>query len=390
MRSVLLKWLVAVVVLVVGIGGLFALNATAKQADEKKKLDTRPIVEVESISPSNYQVMIHASAEVKPQEVTRLAAQVTGEVTGWHPNFVAGGIVKRGDVLFSIERDNYQAAVLQAEAEVARAEAALIQEKAQAQVAKTEASRTPKIKRSPLFLREPQMLSAQAAVKSANASLKRAQRDLANCQVRAPFDALIVSRDIGVGQFVSTGSAVATLNNIETAEVIVPIAGFDSAFLPNKVAGLNATVSTQGFNSITRQGEIVRDLGVIDSDTRMSNLVVQINNPYAINSALPALKFGTYVNVQFAGQSLNAVYRLPQELVNNQTVWVVNKDQQLEPRKVKVLREEQEYFFVSDGLQQGDQVVTTVPEYPLQGMEVRIAGEDDSQSAADPAPSAKQ
>lgn len=390
MRSVLLKWLVAVVVLVVGIGGLFALNATAKQADEKKKLDTRPIVEVESISPSNYQVMIHASAEVKPQEVTRLAAQVTGEVTGWHPNFVAGGIVKRGDVLFSIERDNYQAAVLQAEAEVARAEAALIQEKAQAQVAKTEASRTPKIKRSPLFLREPQMLSAQAAVKSANASLKRAQRDLANCQVRAPFDALIVSRDIGVGQFVSTGSAVATLNNIETAEVIVPIAGFDSAFLPNKVAGLNATVSTQGFNSITRQGEIVRDLGVIDSDTRMSNLVVRINNPYAINSALPALKFGTYVNVQFAGQSLNAVYRLPQELVNNQTVWVVNKDQQLEPRKVKVLREEQEYFFVSDGLQQGDQVVTTVPEYPLQGMEVRIAGEDDSQSAADPAPSAKQ
>ncbi len=71
-------------------------------------------------------------------------------------------------------------------------------------------------------------------MKSAQAALKRANRDLENCRVVAPYDALVVERDVGVGQFVTSGSRVATLNNIEVAEVHVPIAGFDSAFCRNQ------------------------------------------------------------------------------------------------------------------------------------------------------------
>lgn len=57
----------------------------------------------------------------------------------WHPNFVTGGIVKRGEVLFTIESDNYEAAVLQAEAGLASARASLIEEQAKAEVAKRQA-----------------------------------------------------------------------------------------------------------------------------------------------------------------------------------------------------------------------------------------------------------
>ncbi|MFP3458807.1 hypothetical protein R0J89_21390, partial [Psychrobacter sp. SIMBA_152] len=78
--------------------------------------------------------------------------------------------------------------------------------------------------------------------------------------------------------------------------------------------------------------------------------VVRIEDPYGLTNQQPAIKFGTYVQVNFAGTMLNNIYRLPQELVNNQTVWVVNDEQQLEPRKVKVIREEGEYFYISDGL----------------------------------------
>ncbi|MCV5856708.1 HlyD family secretion protein, partial [Escherichia coli] len=65
----------------------------------------------------------------------------------------------------------------------------------------------------------------------------------------APYDALVVERDVGVGQFVTSGSRVATLNNIEVAEVHVPIAGFDSAFLPESIKELTATVTQQGILS---------------------------------------------------------------------------------------------------------------------------------------------
>lgn len=374
MHKVLKKLLVALgVVLVTGLAGA-AVMVSAKKPDETKQVDTRPVVEVEQLAANDHQVLLSTYGEVQPLESTQLAAQVTGEVVSWNERFVAGGIVERGELLFTIEKDNYEAAVLQAEAELARAQAALIEEQAQQDVAKDEAARTPGVKRSALFLREPQVLSAKAAVKSAEAALKRAQRDLDNCEVRAPYDALVISRNVGQGQFVSVGSQVAELNNIETAEVIVPVAGFDSAFLPQRVAGTPATIIREGLNGFTRSAVIDRDSGVVDSATRMSNLVVRVNDPYAMHGQLPKLKFGSYVQVQFAGQTLKEIFRLPQELVNNQTVWVVNKDNLLQPRQVKVVREEDEFFLISGGLDADDRVVVTLPEYPQEGMEVRIAG----------------
>lgn len=374
MHRALKKSLVVVAILVAtGVVGS-GIMATAKKPDETKQVDTRPIVEVESLAASDHQVLLTSYGEVRPLENTLLAAQVSGEVVSWNKRFVAGGIVARGEILFSIEKDNYEAAVLQAEAELARAQAALIEEQAQQQVAKDEAKRTPEVKRSALFLREPQVLSAQAAVKSAEAALKRAQRDLDNCEVRAPYDALIVSRDIGQGQYVTPGSRVAELNNIENAEIIVPIAGFDSAFLPQKVKGIEATITQEGLGGFTRAAKVDRDLGIVDSATRMSNLVIRIDDPYSVRTQQPKVKFGSYVQVQFPGQTLKEIFRLPQELVNNKTVWVVNNENLLEPRKVQVVREENEYFLISSGLDREDRIVLTLPEYPQQGMEVRIAG----------------
>ena len=374
MQGNVLRWAFPFVALALGVAGFVAINAIAKESDKKEVIDTRPTVQVEAVSANDHQVIINSYGEVQPLENTQLSAQVSGEVVSWHPSFVAGGVVGRGETLFTIEKDNYEAAVLQAEAELARAQAMLIEEQAQAKVAEDEAKRFPNKARTDLFLRKPQVLSAQASVKSAQAALKRAQRDLDNCEITAPYDALVVSRNVGVGQFVSMGAQVAELNNIETAEVIIPIAGFDSVFLPERVKGVTATVIKTGLNGFARQAVIDRDLGIVDNATRMSSLVVRIEDPYGLTNQQPAIKFGTYVQVNFAGTMLNNIYRLPQELVNNQTVWIVNDEQQLEPRKVKVIREEGEYFYISDGLQANDKLVTTLPEYPQKGMAVKIAG----------------
>ena len=385
MQGNVLRWIFPFVVLALGVAGFAAINAIAKESDKKEVIDTRPTVQVEAVSANNHQVIINSYGEVQPLENTQLSAQVSGEVVSWHPSFVAGGIVGRGETLFTIEKDNYEAAVLQAEAELARAQAMLIEEQAQAKVAEDEAKRFPNKARTDLFLRKPQVLSAQSAVKSVQAALKRAQRDLDNCEVSAPYDALVVSRNVGVGQFVTMGAQVAELNNIETAEVIIPIAGFDSVFLPERVKGVKATVIKTGLNGFTRQAAIDRDLGIVDNATRMSSLVIRIEDPYGLTNQEPAIKFGTYVQVNFAGTMLNNIYRLPQELVNNQTVWIVNDEQQLEPRKVKVIREEGEYFYISDGLEANDKLVTTLPEYPQKGMAVNVASltETKSTDAAD-------
>ena len=385
MSTRLLKWILPIVALAVGIIGFMGINAIAQEPKDKEVVDVRPLVQVEPVASDDRQVVINSYGEVKPLESTLLASQVAGEVTSWHPNFVPGGIVARGEVLFTIEKDNYEAAVLQAEASLASAQAALIEEQAQAKVALDEARRYPERERTDLFLRKPQVLSAQAAVKSAQAALKRAERDLARCEVRAPYDALVISREIGVGQYINVGSQVAELNNIESAEIIVPIAGFDSVFLPKRLKGVKATIINKGLNSFTREAEIDRDLGVVDNATRMSNLVVRVEDPYGLKHYVQPIKFGAYVQVNFAGAMLQNIYRLPQSLVNNQTVWIVNDGNKLEPRKVTVVREEGEYFYISDGLEVNDQLVLTLPEYPQAGMEVKIAGMKEMTSDAETA-----
>ncbi|MDP5029623.1 MAG: efflux RND transporter periplasmic adaptor subunit [Paraglaciecola sp.] len=367
------KFALPFVVLLVGVGAVKAINASAEKEEDKQAVDTRPTVKVESIESADYQVLITSFGEVTPLESTAISSQVAGEVTAWNENFVAGGLVLRGETLFSIEKDTYEAALLQAEANLSSAQSLLIEEQARANVAKQEAKNLPNNKVSDLYLRKPQVLSAEAAVKSAQARLKIAQRDLDNCEIKAPYDALVISRNVGVGQYVNQGAQVAVLNNVEKAEIVFPIAGFDNAFLPNDVAGTPAIITTKGFDAITRKGAIARDLGVVDQATRMSQLVIRIDDPYGIKSNVQPLKYGSYVEVQFVGKTLPQVYRLPQELVTNRTVWIVNQDNKLEPRKVDIVREEGAYFLISEGLSNTDKIVVTLPEYPQKGMEVKTA-----------------
>jgi multidrug efflux system membrane fusion protein len=370
MKNKWFKGILPLVILAIGFGGMTAIKASGEKDEDNKPVDTRPTVKIETAIAEDYQVRITSFGEVRPVESTMVSAQVSGEVLTWHSKFVPGGLVFRGDTLFTIEPDTYEAALLQAEADLSLAKANLIEEQAKADVAKRESKGN---KVSDLYLRKPQMLGAQASVKSAQARLKIAQRDVNNCEIKAPYNALVVSRDLGVGQYVNKGAQVGELYNIESAEVSFPIAGFDKEFLPSDITQQPAIISTKGFNIITREGKITRDLGIIDQSTRMSQLIVRIEDPYGLTSSVPALKFGHYVEVSFAGRTLNQVYRLPQELINNRIIWLLDEEQQMQPQRVKILREEGAYFLISEGLQNEDKLVITLPEYPQKGMKVKIA-----------------
>ena len=372
MKSKLIKGSIFALIVIVGFGLKAAIESAEVEAEEKEAVDTRPSVSVESLIPISHDVQITSFGEVMPLEETVLAAQVAGMVTNWNPNFVAGGLVKRGEVLFEIERDRYEAAVLQAEAQVSLAEASLIEEQARQKVAKREARNLPQNQVSDLYLRKPQVLSAQAQLKSAQASLRMAQKDLDNTQVKAPYDALVVSRSIGSGTFVNVGAQVAKLNNIESAEIVFPVAGFDSPFLPQEIDRNPAVVTTRGQIETKRSAYLQRDLGIVDENTRMSHLVVRVDDPYSLKSNEPALKFGSYVEVTFVGKRLENVFKVPQSLVNKRKIWLVDSNDKLIAHNVEVIREEGEHFFISSGIEAEDRMVKTLPEYPQNGMSVKV------------------
>mgnify|MGYP000459147627 CR=1 FL=1 len=373
MNEKLFKFGAPVVMLV--LGSLISIGLVKANEKEASPQDAPPppIVLVSEVQPESYQVNIDSWGEVQPKERTNLSSFVSGEIVAVHDAFNAGGLVKKGDVLVNVDESDYRSALVEAESNLAAAQANLEQEVALAEVAKEEWSTVSKDKVSALALRKPQLLSAKARMKAAEAALSRAQRNLERCSIRAPYDALVVSRAVGLGQVVNVSSVVGELYSIETAEVILPIAGFDSPFVPENIQSISAVMTVADTSQLQRTIRIDRDLGVVNQMTRMSNLVAVIDDPYGLRSEVPVVKFGSYVKVTVPGVVLNGVYSAVQEAVEGDHVWVVNAQNELVQRKVDILREEKGLVVIGKGLQAGERLVTQIPEYPQVGMQVSVA-----------------
>lgn len=371
MKEKLIKIGVPFAILFLGVMAAAGMvSATANKDNEEKAPPSPPLVNVATVVPEQYQVNIDAWGELRPKEMTQLSSFVTGEVVAIHEAFKLGGLVKQGDVLVNIDDADYRAALSDAESNLAAAQSNLEQEIAAAEVAKEEWSTVSKDKITALALRKPQVLSAKARVKSAEAALARAQRNLERCKVKAPYDALVVSRKIGLGQVVNQGSVLGEVYNVESAEITLPIAGFDMPFLPHITDTFKADLEVEGGSGVTREVKIDRDAGLIDSKTRMSSLIAVLDDPYGLRNQVTPVKFGSYVKVTIPGAVLDNVVVIAQEAVTNKRVWLLDESNQLFERDVTILREEGERLLIGDGLKAGERLVTHAPEFPREGMKV--------------------
>jgi membrane fusion protein, multidrug efflux system len=368
------KGLFAAGVFGLAIGAFIAIQATATPPLQKDKSGPQaPLVVTQQLQAQPHRFELQLWAEVKPKERTTLTPEVSGRIITLDPNFIAGGVITKGTVLVQLDDADYQVALLSAQAAVASAESVLAQEQAQARVAEQELRHLSRDQITALALRQPQLLSAEAALKSAQAALQKAQRDLERTRITAPYDSLVVSRNIGLGQVVSTGTALGELYSVEQAELYVPVASFDLDYLPEERAGIPATLRTEHFS---REAKVVRDLGLVNSQTRMSHLVVQLDDPYAVRSQQPVIRFGQYVEVRLTGRVEDKLYTIPQDALSNGKVWLLQPDMTMVQREVEVVRQSGKSAYVKAGLTDGQQLILTVPNFPQPGMTVRTAQSD--------------
>ena len=277
--------IVPIAILAAGILLFVGLSAMKKPPEEKAEVDNTPIVAVELVTVAPMTLTVDSYGVVKPKYETELVAQVSGQIVDLSPIFVRGGFINKGQLLARIDPNDYKAALIEAQANMASARAALEKERAQGQVAEREWKRITDTSPTELSLRKPQLAQELARVKSAQAAVLRAKRNLERTEIRAPYDAMIESRNIGLGSYVGTGSMVGKLLGTDVAEVRLPVADNQLQFLLGN--GVNSQVQLKGtFAGIDTQwhAQIARSEGVIDNKSRMSYLVAEINDPYRLNT----------------------------------------------------------------------------------------------------------
>ena len=326
--------------------------------------------------------IVKSQGNVVPRNKTALSAQVSGQVVSLSDVFIAGGTFKKGDVLATLEQDDYRTDLKLAEAELAQAQAALQEEIARGKVAEQEWRSVSSVAPPELGLRKPQLAKEQANVKAAEAKLERAKRNLARTQITAPYNGIVVERNIDLGQFVSMGSVLGTIYSTDTAEVRLPITDSDLMFIniagqSNDGAPVTLTASVGGVKR-TWEGKLVRSEGILDTGSRVVYAIVEVKDPYNLKSSHNApLRFGQFVEAEITSRQNEDLVVLPRSILRlDNTVLTVNDNREIEIKPVEVARTTAKEVFIRSGIEPGSLVVRSAVPNPYNGMKVRLPGDE--------------
>ncbi|SQH75432.1 conserved protein of unknown function [Shewanella benthica] len=367
------------ILLVFGVAA--ALLISTKEAPEQKEDEVPvPIIDVTRVEQKTVSLNLSSYGIVTPKNKTLLVTEVQGRMLTIAPNFVAGGVVKKGEKLAVIEPSDYEADLMQAQASLAQAEAALEEEVARGEVAKNDWQGFDVGIPPELGLRLPQLKKEQANVKFQQAALARAQRNLERTIIRAPFDGIIKSRIVDLGQYVTLGTNLGELYDTRIAEIRLPVTNNDLAYLesvdnPNTLVTLSASLAGK---DVTWIGTIVRSEGVIDAENRMVYLVAEIKDPYLRKNRKQGqfpLKYGSFVTAVIKGRTVDGIVQLPRHLVRNGHVAVVSSDNVIEIREVNVVRTDIDSVYIKDSLLDGERISLTKLNNMSTGQVVKILGE---------------
>ena len=375
------------VLLIAGaIGIAYMLMFTPREFPQTEIETPSFLVGVDTAYRTPVQFEVHSQGTVSPRTSTSLISEVTGQVVEVSPNFVRGGFFKKGDVLIRIDDRNYQTAVKSARAGVARALTKVETENAMSGYALEDWEKLKSLNASvaapsELQLRKPQLTEVLAELEFAEATLEKALEDLERTVIKAPYDGMLSEKRVDIGQFVSGGTQLGASFAVDFAEIRLPLALEDLKFIelpshnsPNTVP-VKLTTDVGGKTG-EWHGEIVRTEGVVDTKTHVIHAVARIEDPYDLNNGgVNKLRLGSFVKATIEGVDGGELFVIPRHaLYRGKTLWVVREDQTIEPREVDIVRSDEEYSYISNGIYSGEIYCVTPIDQPLPGMKVRFDG----------------
>ncbi|MEZ9673061.1 efflux RND transporter periplasmic adaptor subunit [Vibrio lentus] len=289
----------------------------------------------------DYQAEVVGYGEAKSRYELMFSTEVGGRVETISSQFETGQVISQGEVIANIDSTSYQQAVTQAKANVAQAQLDLLEEQRQGEQAKSEWQRSGLSGEpdSPLVLREPQLAQVTAALENAKLELVKAEQDLEKTTLVAPFDSLVVSRDVQPGSYAQTGAQIATLYSVDEVEVSVPLSENQWLSLPNsdntqlKEQPWPVTLSSSD-GQYQWQGYVERVEQHLQQDTRQRSLIVKVDNPLEQEKDLYP---GTFVQATISGKQLTQLWELPASALSQQgDLWFVDNNSQLSKSNANV------------------------------------------------------
>ncbi|NLI80308.1 MAG: efflux RND transporter periplasmic adaptor subunit [Deltaproteobacteria bacterium] len=328
----------------------------------------------------------------------KIRAQVTGYLSS--QAYKEGSSVKKGDLLFEIDPRTFQAAVAQAEAQLAIAKARL---------GKTELDvkrYRPLAKESAISQQElddaiQANLAAKAGVQAAEAALEQARLSLSFTRITSPVDGIAGSANAQIGDLVGptqTGE-LTTVSTVDPIKVYFPISEQQYMQLAREAVKTGAGPDREGrkLELVLADGSVFPHKGAfsfaerqVDVKTGTIRIAAVFPNPGNI------LRPGQYGRVRAVIETRKGALMVPQravsELQGTYQVAVVGTDNKVNIRTVKTGERVDNLWVITSGLNPGDRVVVEGIQKVREGMVVSpklVEPESRPQPVPPPGPDAK-
>lgn len=350
-----------------------AISVMGAMRPEPEKQEAEVVAPIAFVRPVEYgpiNLKVKTQGEVQPRRQIQLAAQIAGRIESVSPSFAGGGFFKQGDVLVTIEDDDYLLAVTRAKATVAQAEQRLAVEEAEGALAArdyAELSGNDGTDPSILALRKPQLAAAEADLASAEANLADAELALKRTRIRAPFDGRVRTINANVGQYVSPGANLGAVFSTDVAEVRLPLTDSDLAKLRLPFAfeavgtdGPEVTLTADVAGQMRQwKGYLVRIDAAIDSSTRQISAIAEVIDPYGTGSdnGFP-MAFGLFVNAEIDGPDVERATSIPLlALQDDNSVFIIDDEDLLQVRRPIIIAQAGEGVIATGGIEEGELLV---------------------------------
>jgi RND family efflux transporter MFP subunit len=378
------QWPIVTSILLFAIFIAVLLNYFKPVAEKSVVKNEFPVVEYVVADKESIAVPVITQGSIKAKTYIKLVAEVNGQITQMAKLKFNGGFFNKGDLLLSIDDTDYRLAMSRSKAQVAAAKQQLVRAQTEATQAKydlKQIGRDPSRSTS-YALREPQLAEAKANLQAAQADLEISRMQMQRTRVVAPFDGRVVSKQVDIGQYVSTGTLLADIYSTESVSIRLPLS------LPQiELLGIRLRNNQQLINQLdikliaeyaSKQyqwlAEFSHTEGEIDVRNRLAFLVAEVNAPYekdAQHEDRPPLTPGMFVKAKLTGLQKNMI-KLPRSVLHYAgNIWLLDEQNQLQIKTVEILSKDRDYIYIKNGLEQGDRVITSSIDFPLQGMHLK-------------------
>lgn len=301
-------------------------------------------------------------ATIKGKQDVEIRPMVSGFITKLHVD--EGSVVRKGQVLFSIDPVQYQAAVNVAKAAVETAKAAVSTQDLTVNN-KRELNKKNIISDYDLKMAENQLAQTKAQLAQAEAQLVNARNNLSYTNVTSPSDGIVGTIPYRVGSLVSPSGVTPLTTVSDISEMYAYFSMTERQLLTMIHEGGSIKEILEKMPDVNLQlidGTIYADSGRVET---ISGVIDQTTGSVNMRALFPnkrnILRSGGTGNVVFPNPMTNVIM-IPQsattEIQDKKFVFVVQPDNTLKNTEVSVFKlNDGKYYYVTEGLKAGDKVV---------------------------------